>query len=195
MRLVFKPPLNERKDQHEFFSISFCFSFHTYLLNLVRLPSNIFWSMTTWIHVCVCSMSSVYNIWYVWSLRPYPFTDGFLLIFVSTWNNWTQKTTNFFSIAHEQNINSAKIVSNYIRTSDKKAPTQHNANRLVLANKFQTCVLIWLITDFLFDVADSIVSIFTGSIFDFQSFSSPHTQQQIHTNREIINPTNEATKE
>lgn len=59
-----------------------------------------------------------------------------------------------------------------LRTSDKKAPTQHNANRLVLANKFHTCVLIWLITDFLFDVADSIVSIFTGSIFAFQSFFS-----------------------
>lgn len=51
-----------------------------------------------------------------------------------------------------------------ILTSDKKAPTQHNANRFVFANKFHTCVLIWLILDFLVVDAESMVSILTGSI-------------------------------
>lgn len=63
----------------------------------------------------------------------------------------------------KRNMYIANVLNVYFKldimlTSDKKAPTQHSANRLVLANRFHTCVLIWLMTDFCAAFADSMVS-------------------------------------
>lgn len=83
------------------------------------------------------------------------FLDKFIPFILAT--DFSTILLDKFNIAWE---NGVEKINNKKLTRDKKAPTQHSANRLVLANRFHTCVLISLMTDFFVVGAVSMVSTF-----------------------------------